>query len=183
MAWIVPHAPEELELPLRCAWNGAPLLDPHLRGFLGLSVDRDELCVRGGLPDPEPGPAPDAPPRSRVANLWEYDVVELFWVGPEGRYLEIELGAHGHFLVLSFSGPREREDDHEDFAPFVEHRRDDAGWVTGLRVPWALLPHPLEALGAFALARGAYVSAYPLPGRTPDFHQPHAFARARVARR
>ncbi len=178
MSWTVPRAPEELELPLRCAWNGAPLTDPCLMGFVSLSAEPDALRVRGGLPDPTPAPAPDAAPGSRVANLWQFDVVELFWVGPDGRYVEIELGAHGHFLVLSFAGPRRRVHDHVDLQPRIEHRSDAAGWVTGLRLPWRLLPQPLEALGAFALARGAHVSAYPLPGRSPDFHQPHAFARA-----
>ena len=48
---------------------------------------------------------PDAPRGARVANLWEYDVVECFLVGPDGRYLELELGAGGHFLALLFDAP------------------------------------------------------------------------------
>ena len=183
MTWIVPRAPDELVLPLRASWDGTALADPRLHGFLALSAEAAGLRVRGGLPDPAPGPAPPAPVGSRVAKLWETDVVELFWVGPEGRYVELELGAHGHFLVLSFRAPRDRVDAHETLRPEVGHRLDAHGWETALCLPWSLLPQPLEALAAFALARGAYVAAHPLPGTAPDFHQPAHFPRARLAPR
>jgi hypothetical protein len=183
MTWIVPHAPAELNLPLRASWDGTPLADVRLHGFVALSADARGLRVRGGLPDPSPGPAPAAPAGSRVAKLWETDVVELFWVGPGGCYVEIELGAHGHFLVLSFAAPRERVDDHASLQPEITHHQDERGWETSLRLPWTLLPRPLEALGAFALARGAFVAAHPVPGDSPDFHQPAHFPRARLAPR
>jgi hypothetical protein len=183
MTWSVPRTPDELVLPLRTSWDGSPLADPRLHGFLALSAATEGLRVRGGLPDPAPGSAPPAPVGSRVANLWETDVVELFWVGPEGRYVELELGAHGHFLVLSFRAPRARVDEHESLRPELRHRLDARGWETSLCLPWSLLPQPLEALGAFALAHGACAAAHPVPGSTPDFHQPAHFPRARLAPR
>jgi hypothetical protein len=123
---------------------------------------------------------PGAPRGSRVADLWHYDVVECFLLGAGGRYLEIELGARGHFLVLSFHGPRARSDAHDGFAPHVEHRSDPGGWQTALVAPWALVPPGLHALGAFVAARGCHLSYAPLPGEAPDFHQPQAWSAARL---
>ena len=51
---------------------------------------------------------PDAPRGARVEGLWEYDVVECFVVGADGRYFELELGAGGHYLALAFDAPRRR---------------------------------------------------------------------------
>ena len=71
---------------------------------------------------PPPGDAlacPPQPPHTRVADLYEYDVVECFLVGEGGRYLEVELGAGGHFLVLSFDAPRVLADAHEDLDPVL----------------------------------------------------------------
>lgn len=177
----MPAAPRELRLPLGRAWNGEPVEDRRLHGFLAVSAEDGGLRVRGGLPDPAPGPAPQAPPGTRVANLWETDVVELFWVGPEGHYVEIELGAHGHFLVLGFDAPRVCVNEHATLALRLEHKRGEGGWETATCIPWEVLPQPLEALGGFGLARGAFLAAHPLPGPAPDFHQPREFPRACLA--
>ena len=183
MTWIVPRTPDTLRLALDQHWDGAPNDDPRLRGALAITAEDGGLRVTGGLPDPSPGPAPTEPVGTRVANLWEHDVVELFWVGPRGRYVELELGAHGHFLFLEFRAPRDRANDHADLALAVDHRLDASGWETSVRLPWSLLPRPLVALGGFGIARGAFLAASPLPGDAPDFHQPDRFPRARLAER
>ena len=50
-------------------------------------------------------PVPEAP-IGRFDRLWKYEVVELFLVGPDGHYIELEFGPHGHWLALAFSAPR-----------------------------------------------------------------------------
>ena len=122
---------------------------------------------------------PAAPRGARVADLWEYDVVECFLAGAGGRYLEVELGAGGHFLVLSFSAPRVRHDSHETLRPALDFTSDAAGWRSRIVLERALLPAGLCALNAFVIAGGAHLAFAPLPGAAPDFHQPARFVPAR----
>lgn len=174
----IPRAPGRLVLPIERSWDGAPCPHAHLHGRVELSARADGLELIASLPQ-QPSPRiPGAPAGTRVADLWEYDVVECFLVGAGGRYLEVELGAGGHFLVLSFSAPRVRSDSHESLLPALDFSSDAAGWRSRLVLDWALLPPGLEALNAFVIAGGSHLAYAPLPGSAPDFHQPARFPRA-----
>jgi hypothetical protein len=177
---VIPHAPGRLVLAIERYWDGAPCPHAHLHGRVELSARADGLELAASLPHQ---PVPRLPPAAlgeRVSNLWEYDVVECFLVGEEGRYLEVELGAGGHFLVLSFSAPRSRSDAHERLRPELDFTRDAAGWRSRTVLEWQVVPQPLTALNAFVIASGAHLAHAPLPGSAPDFHQPRHFPRARL---
>jgi hypothetical protein len=177
---LIPRAPERLVLPVERYWDGAPCPLPHLHGRVELAARDDGIELVASLPhQPEPQ-IPDAPRGARVANLWEYDVVECFLVGAAGRYLEVELGAGGHFLVLSFSAPRVRSDAHEHLELPVDFSSDSRGWRARVLLDWSLVPAPIEALDAFVIARGVHLAYAPLPGPGPNFHVPARFPRARV---
>lgn len=111
-----------------------------------------------------------------MANLWEYDVVECFLVGKE-KYLEVELGAGGHFLVLDFSAPRVRDQEYESFAPTIAFDPNvGAGrWQSSVIIPWNMIPEGLHAANAFVIVRDNFLCAAPLPGPQADFHQPNRF--------
>ena len=89
-------------------WDGSParseervVLDVH-RTPEGLVVHVD--APYHGNPEPPCDPGP-------TDGLWNYGVVELFLVGPEEErraYTEIELGPHGHHLVLRLKLPQKR---------------------------------------------------------------------------
>lgn len=161
-------------LDIKQEWNGTPL-DPreyvHLRlrrgtGALQLEVDSPYYA----------DPAPQAPP-GPLWGLWEHEVVELFIGGPGQRYTEIELGPHGHHLVLRLDGvrnPVERE------LPLVfEARVEGARWRARAELPLAWLPEgPLRgnayAIHGLGPAR-RYLAWNAVPGPRPDFHQPHRF--------
>jgi hypothetical protein len=115
-----------------------------------------------------------------VADLWEYDVVECFLAGRDGRYLELELGAGGHFLALCFDAPRRCCDALEALRPALAHRADADGWWARMVAPWRIVPAELVALNAFAAAGGELLAYHPLPGGRPDFHQPARFPAARL---
>jgi hypothetical protein len=180
-ALVIPRAPARLRLPLERRWDGGECPDPGLHGELSLALLPGALEIAGSLAHQHPARIPAAPSGSRVANLWEYDVVECFLVGRGGRYLEVELGAGGHFLVLEFDAPRRRRDEHAALAPALAFRRDPDRWHASLRLPLALLPPGLRALNAFAIAGGSFLAFAPVPGAVPDFHQPEAFPRAALA--
>jgi len=175
----IPSAPARLRLEIERLWNGAPSA-AGIGGAVELSLEGDELAVRAELRQPRPPRVPAAPPGTRVDGLWEYDVVECFLAGEGGRYLEIELGAAGHFLVLSFRAPRVRASACEDLAPRPAHGSMPGGWWATLRLPRALLPAGLRAGSAFAIAGGELLAHQPVPGSVPDFHQPGAWPALRL---
>ncbi len=176
---VIPRAPGRLGLAVERHWDGTPCPRAHLHGRVELAARADGFEVAVSLPH-QPAPRiPDAPRGTRVANLWEYDVVECFLVGSGGRYLEVELGAGGHFLVLSFSAPRVRSDSHETLRPRLDFASDAHGWRARLVLDWALVPRDLVALNAYVIAGGAHLAFAPLPGAAPDFHQPRHFPEAR----
>ncbi len=177
----IPRAPARLRLPIERLWSGAPC-EAGMRGALELSLRGDVLALRAELRRAGPPRVPDAPPGTRVEGLWEYDVVECFLAGGGGRYLEVELGAAGHFLVLSFRARRVRADAHPALRLRAEHgRAPDGAWWSRLSLPRRLLPPGVRAVGAFAIAGGRYLAHHPLPGAEPDFHQPDRWPAARLA--
>ena len=182
MTLVIPRDPASLVLEIRRRWDGTLCDDPRLRGRVELAARTDGLHIEGRLTDPTPARVPDAPEGSRVVDLWHYDVVECFLVGRGGRYLEVELGAGGHFLVLSFSAVRERCDEHEDLTLVPDHQRDPRAWRTALTLPWHCVPEGLCGINAFALARGEHLAFHSLPGQEPDFHQPHRYPSVLLAR-
>ncbi len=176
---MIPRAPGRLVLPIERYWDGAPCPHSHLHGRVELSACDDGLELTASLPH-QPAPRiPPAPRGARVANLWEYDVVECFLVGAGGRYLEVELGAGGHFLVLSFSAPRVRSDSHETLHPALEFTTGASGWSARIGLDRAVVPPGIAALDAFVIAGGAHLAYGSLPGPAPDFHQPARFVPAR----
>jgi hypothetical protein len=124
--------------------------------------------------DPAPASVAGSCPR-----LWTYEVVECFLVGHDQRYLEIELGPHGHYLLIELHGERNivRQGMSAEYEASID--RQAHSWRARLALPAELVPAPIVALNAFALhgqqeAR-RHLSFHPLPGVRPNFHQPGRF--------
>lgn len=124
-------------------------------------------------------PAPQAPP-GRLWGLWEHEVVELFLLGPQDHYLELELGPHGHHLALWLEGRRQVARDRLPVE--CECKLQGARWSAELRLERSLLPPGPLRWNAYAIhgvgARRRYLAAHPAPGPAPDFHRLEAFAPA-----
>jgi hypothetical protein len=175
---VVPEPPHTLALEIAHRWDGTPL--PGLGARVLLSADRDGLWIEAGMAHQRPARIPDAPRGARVDELWEYDVVECFVVSGDGRYLEVELGAGGHYLALAFDSPRRRVNDFARDALEIDWRRDDASWRSRCRVPRAWIPEPVARINAFAIAGGEFAVHAPVGGSRPDFHRPHAFPQVSI---
>jgi hypothetical protein len=178
LALVVPERPAALALVVAHRWDGAPL--PDVCAWVWLSAARDALEVEAGMPHSGAPRIPDAPRGARVDGLWEYDVVECFVAGVDGRYFELELGAGGHYLALAFDAPRRRSSDfaHESLA--VDWESGPEGWRARCRIPRAWLPEPIAGINAFAIAGGEFAVHAPVGGDQPDFHRPHAFPRVSI---
>jgi len=175
----IPQAPQTLALPIARRWDGAPASHPERRAWVELALHPDGLALAAGMRGRLAPRLPQAPPATRVADLWNYDVVECFLVGHGGDYLEVELGPAGHFLLLSFAAPRRLADAHEALHPEIS--LDASGGRVELRVPSHVLPASICALNAFAIIGGEHLAFHPVPGTAPDFHQPACFPAARLA--
>ena len=159
-----------MELKIAQTWDGEAL-SPEETARLILGWEDEDLVVRVEAPFSD-DPAPDHPP-GPVWQLWEHEVVELFLVGEGERYTEIELGPHGHHLVLRLEGVRTIVQ--QELPIHFEAMRHEASWSGVARIPRGLLPNPIERLNAFAIrgtgAQRRYMAWSPVPGEAPDFHR------------
>ncbi len=177
---IIPRAPKELALRINRYWNGAACPDRRLHGTVTLSSTPEGLRITATLPHQVSPNIPAQPPGTRVANLWQYDVVECFMVGSK-KYLEVELGAGGHFLILDFCkrAPRVRDHEYQHFRPTLEWLpsvpEDPDRWRSAIVIPWEMVPKRPNALNAFVIVRDQFLAYHATEGSTPNFHQPGAF--------
>lgn len=133
---------------------------------------------------------PAARPGKFLAELWRYDVAELFVATADGsRYFEWNLASNGAWWSCEFSAPREREEE-VDIAPpgVVTHAElaEDGGWVAAMAIPLEIL----RARVGFGIRSRVnvtfildsptqkFLSAVGLPADPPDFHQPGNFSQA-----
>jgi hypothetical protein len=164
---------------IQCTWDGAALATDEFARF-DVCVNSDlQLSIEASYYG---DPAPDIPAGMTEA-LWNYEVVELFLVGTGDRYLEIELGPHGHHLVLLLAGRRNVVECDIPIEFSVE--RSGSRWRGEARLSLSWLPADIRSANAYAihgegLAR-RYLAAYPVPGSAPDFHRLEHFAPTSLA--
>lgn len=165
---------DALRFELRCAWDGSPLRADE-SASIELEVRPQEVTLRIEAAF-HGDPAPPAPP-GRLDGLWDFEVVEVFLLGADERYLELEFGPHGHWLGLRLAGRRCIIDDRVpiDF----ETRFTPSGWTGHARLGPEALPEGLTAANGYAI-HGAgparrHLAMYPVPGPTPDFHRLECF--------
>ena len=163
------------EFTISSTWDGIDLSGDE---WIRLTLEQgpaDTLQLTVDAPfhgDPPPTDAPGS-----TWELWEYEVVELFLVRDDGSYLEIEIGPHGHHLVLELSAPRQIQARHLPATLVVERR--GARWSAKAHIQVQCPLASVVQANAFAI-HGAgdarrFLAAFPLPGPRPDFHQPGRF--------
>jgi hypothetical protein len=165
-------------------WNGEALEGARV-GTLALARAGDRLALSWDLPLRSPVSAPDSPV-GFTAGLWDHDVVELFLADgtdPE-RYFELEIGPHGHWLALAFTGIRKRTAELRELAPDLQQGLEGERWYGRVTfraefVRELVGPGPFKILFASCLgeAPDRMLCCSPvLPGTRPDFHQPARWA-------
>ena len=121
-------------------------------------------------------PTPKSSSKS-VWGLWEYEVVEVFFVGEDGQYLEAEFGPHGHHLLLWLNAPRTVAKKHlpVQFTAKIHNRR----WQGTAKISRSILPSKIQKWNLFSIhgvgPQRQYQCMFPLQTSQPDFHQPQRF--------
>lgn len=164
-----------MKLHIRHTWNGQ-LIHADESAWLDVSRQQSDLVVCVDAPfygDPPPAQRPGS-----TDALWTYEVVELFLLGRASRYVEIELGPHGHYLVLQLEGVRHITRSHIPMVYTTE--RQGERWRGHARLPLADLPEGIDRANAYAIHgtgdQRQYLAAFPAPdGVKPDFHRLDTF--------
>ncbi len=175
-----------LDLPLLGIprdWNGAAM-DP-VPGF-SLACDPHSLWFVAHHRAPASW-HPQSRPGVFQADLWKYDVAELFIADPDrGRYLEFNLAPNSAWWSCEFTAPRQRAEAADVAFPEVRTWADlspDGAWVAAMAIPLDLLRARID-FGAKTRANVCmilgspdrrFLTAAPLGDGEADFHRPASF--------
>lgn len=156
-------------LLLSQTWNAQPIAAAET---VEIQLERrpEGLWLQSNAPfytDPPP-----LAPAGPLDGLWDYEVVELFLVHGE-QYTELELGPHGHYLLLRLQGIRQAT----ARALPLDYRHEIRGdrWIGEALIPWEYLPPEPWTFNAYAIHGSAeqrrYLALFAVPGAEPDFHR------------
>lgn len=163
-----------MELSIERLWNGD---GARAHEIVHMELTPLAAGVEVAIEAPLHGdPVPPGPP-GVFDGLWEHEVVELFVLGDADQYLEVELGPHGHHLVLELQG--RRRPTRRGLALDFTTRHDDGRWSGRALVPWSYLPPGDLRANAYAIhgvgERRRHLAWSPVPGEAPDFHRLELF--------
>ncbi len=96
---------ESIHLKIDQTWDASLLPENEQIKMMLDFQDHQKLSIQLIAPyfKNEPPPCPSG----STWGLWQYEVVEVFLVWENHQYLEIEMGPHGHHLVLGLDGIRQ----------------------------------------------------------------------------
>lgn len=169
-------------------WHGASV---QPQGMFCLAKDEERLWFIAGRSAPATI-HPQARPGKFQAELWKYDVAELFLGDPKtGRYLELNLAPNGAWWTCEFTGPRQRLDEMDRIMPDVETHADlapDGAWLVAAALPLDILRARIgfgpETVGNVTFILNSpdqiFLTAVPPTPGEPDFHRPDAWKTLQV---
>jgi len=158
-------------------WNGQP--DPSGdKVKISLTEGDNEMIIGVEAPFYNDPPPPNGKPGEAYFGLWDYEVVEAFFLASETKeYLELEFGPHGQHLVLLLNGTRNAIK--HSLALVYEAEIKGDMWKGVARIPKTYFPDNFDVWNAYAIHGTGddkvYKSLFPVPGDAPDFHRLHDF--------
>ncbi len=183
-----------LDFTIDKTWNGEPVShEPyiiHMEWFFQRIQGRPhkravKIYTEGPLlDDPDP---PDC--MGHCPNLWEYEVLELFFANDKEQYLEVEIGPHGNWLVYLLNGRRKPFNTGEELELTVQNTFEGSAWRSVFEIPLAYFPPNVSKMNAYAIHGSGtdrhYEALYPVTDGNdaePDFHRLEYFKPLEVGR-
>ena len=156
----------------------------HGGGSTGLMIQVDAPFYD----DPQ---VPTNIPVGSTDQLWNYEVVELFFLATDNKYLEIELAPKGHYLLLQLDGHPEKRLQYElPLANYQTEMQGNGRWLGQAIIPYNYFPSVssssssgsgsgiINRFNAYAIHKSGpnrrYMALYPVPKgkyNEPNFHR------------
>ncbi|XP_042638488.1 UPF0462 protein C4orf33 homolog [Orycteropus afer afer] len=168
---------QELEYRITNTWNSMPVI--HTPVSLKFKPTVQGLVMKVYAPFFNDPPAPPGAPGQAFNGLWEYEVVESFFLNSlTKQYLEVELCPHGQHLVLLLcdGDALVKELDLQFEANIIGKK-----WIGNALIPWEYFPPGVDKMNSYAIhgsgIKRIYEALYPIPseeievGQEPDFHR------------
>jgi len=116
-------------------------------------------------------------------GLWNYEVVEAFFLGNDEEYLEIELGPKGHYVLLLLKGPNNLITYQLPLTNYTAHCNTVSGrWLGQAYIPGEYFPCNVTRFNSFAIhnqePNRVHMALFPVAQgayEAPDFHRLDAF--------
>ncbi|XP_067153830.1 UPF0462 protein C4orf33 homolog isoform X1 [Apteryx mantelli] len=168
----------KMEFTIEHTWDGIPV--SHEPVTVSLKSGNAGLLMEVSAPFFNDPPAPLGEPGKPFSRLWDYEVVETFFLSDRTeQYLEVELCPHGQHLLLLLSGRRRVWK--EKLPLEFEVTRMENKWEGKACLPWNYFPPCIDKFNAFAIhgsgVERKFEALYPVPqhelqeGQKPDFHR------------
>ncbi|XP_059174841.1 UPF0462 protein C4orf33 homolog isoform X2 [Physella acuta] len=175
----IPALANVMNFAIRTTWNGNCVKHEPVKISLAPAADGG-MVIKILAPFFNSPPKPDGPPGQPFPGLWNYEVVEAFFLNDKDQYLEVELGPYGQHLLLMLNGERKMV---KDKLPLTTYSADIEGdrWTGEAILPRGYFPPGVTKFNAYAIhGEGedrVYESLYPATGgeTQPDFHNLHYF--------
>lgn len=168
----------QMDFKIEHTWDGFPV--KHEPVFVRLNPGDGGVMMEVSAPFFNDPPAPLGEPGKPYNELWDYKVVETFFLNDiTEQYLEVELCPHGQHLVLLLSGRRNVWK--QELALSYKVSRGVTKWEGRAYLPWSYFPPSVTKFNSFAIHgskdKRNYEALYPVPqhelqqGQKPDFHR------------
>ncbi|XP_051993909.1 UPF0462 protein C4orf33 homolog [Xyrauchen texanus] len=167
-----------MEFLIRHTWDSLPVNHEPVK--IKFSPGEEGLRMEVIAPFFNDPPAPSGTPGEPFPGLWDYEVVESFFLNSNTeQYLEVEICPHGQHLVLLLNGKRNA---FMQQLPLSFHASIEGKiWKGEALLPWRYFPQGVNKMNSYAIhgsgAGRTYEALYPVPkedlqeGQGPDFHR------------
>ncbi|KAF5923364.1 hypothetical protein HPG69_006533, partial [Diceros bicornis minor] len=179
----------QMDFKIEHTWDGFPV--KHEPVFVRLNPGDRGVMIEVSAPFFNDPPAPLGEPGKPFNELWDYEVVEAFFLNDlTEQYLEVELCPHGQHLVLLLSGRRNvwkvskwkdetKSSSVQDMYIYVYNvksqelplsfkvSRGETKWEGKACLPWSYFPPNVTKFNSFAIHgskdKRSYEALYPVP--------------------
>lgn len=166
---------------IRSTWNGGCVTHEPMKVSFSPALDGGCIMKVEGPFFNSPG-KPDGP-QGAFDGLWEYEVVEAFFLNDNNQYVEVELGPYGHHIVLLLDGVRNAVKNFDLDKTILQtmlpmtYTATITGdrWEGEANIPRGYFPPGATKFNAYAIHgekdNRTYEALYPATGTdAPDFH-------------
>jgi hypothetical protein len=171
-----------INFTIETLWNSTLIVDYRpVQLALSSTTDKNNLLIEIDATffnDPAPSSASPGP----FPELWNYEVVELFFLASStNHYIELEFSPRGHYLVLLLIEQRKVLKEMLPLPDYHVERPSSNRWIGRVHVPRAHFPARVDRFNAYAIhGQGnnrTYEALYPAPPGSdkPDFHRLELF--------